>query len=65
MPHRIENCDVIAETEKAILIKHEDFDEGQQWIPQSQIHADSEIWEDGQSGALVIKTWFAEKLGLI
>lgn len=34
------------------------------WVPKSQITDDSEVWEPGQSGKLVITRWFAEKEGL-
>ncbi len=65
MSFTIRQCKSIAETEKAILVESEDFDEGQQWIPQSQIDDDSEIYKNGQKGNLTISDWFAEKLDLI
>ena len=34
------------------------------WIPKSQIHDDSEVYEDGTDGDLVISRWIAEKKGL-
>lgn len=64
MPYRIENAFVKAETEKALLIEAEEFDDDT-WIPQSQVHDDSEIWKEGQTSDLVIKDWIAEKLGLM
>jgi len=52
----------IAETEKAILVTdNAGFEE---WIPKSQIHDDSEVYKEGTSGDLVVKTWMAKKLGL-
>jgi hypothetical protein len=40
--------------------------EGQvHWLPQSQIHADSEVFEIGHYGKLVITRWIAEKKGLV
>jgi hypothetical protein len=35
------------------------------WIPQSQIHDDSEIWKLGDKGKLVITRWMAELKELI
>lgn len=35
------------------------------WIPQSQIHDDSEVYEVGGEGKLVITTWLAEQKGLV
>lgn len=64
MPYLIENASIKIETEEAILVEAEDFDEDT-WIPQSQVHEDSEIWKEGQNGALILKDWIAGKLGLI
>lgn len=49
---------VLAETERAILIKTE---EGEAWIPLSQIDDESEVWKKGDTGTLAIKRWLAEK----
>jgi hypothetical protein len=35
------------------------------WIPQSQIHEDSEVYQDGDEGTLVVSEWFAEKENLV
>jgi hypothetical protein len=35
------------------------------WIPQSQVHDDSEVYAKGHTGKLVISMWLAEKEGLI
>jgi hypothetical protein len=35
------------------------------WIPQSQIHDDSEVWQAGNSGQLVLTRWIAEQKGLV
>lgn len=32
------------------------------WVPQSQIHGDSEVFEAGHEGKLVITGWYADKL---
>ncbi len=31
------------------------------WVPQSVIHDDSEVYEKGGEGKLVVKRWWAEK----
>ena len=59
---RIEDCEAIRATDKALLVRI--GDEIEKWIPQSQIDDDSEVWKEGDKGDLVIKAWFAEKEGL-
>ena len=56
-----EGISVLQETEKAIKceIEGEEF-----WIPKSVIHEDSEVYEEGTEGSLIIKRWWAEKNGL-
>jgi len=56
----------IAGTEKALRVQLESEDTAR-WIPRSQIHDDSEVYDLGNNatGDLVIKRWFAEKEGLI
>lgn len=49
------------QTPKAILVV---IKGAEHWIPQSQIDDDSEVYKDGDTGTLIIKSWFAEKLGL-
>lgn len=44
-----------------VLVEFEDGEEA--WIPQNQIHDDSEVYEKGQEGRLVITRWIAEKKG--
>jgi hypothetical protein len=54
---------VVRRTYKAVLVNHENEEA---WIPYSQIHDDSEIYEvscEGEKGALVIPEWLAEKNG--
>lgn len=53
-----------AQTDKAIMVVLED-DGRAIWIPQSCVHADSEVWEHGQSGRVVVLTWWAAKENLI
>jgi len=54
----------IKQSEKAILVIAPDL-EGETWIPQSQIHDDSEVYKEGHEGKLVIKMWWARKQGWI
>ena len=50
------------ETDKAILVNVDGQD---RWVPKSVIHANSEVYEKGTSGTLVIAEWFAKKEGVI
>ena len=52
---------VIRKTDKAILVQLEDR---QLWIPQSQISDNSEVYDVGHTGDLILSPWFAEKEGL-
>jgi hypothetical protein len=49
-----------AETPKAVLV---DFGKKEVWVPQAAVHDDSEIWRKGDSGKLVVKSWFARARG--
>ncbi len=55
----------IAGTEKALRVQLESED-APRWIPRSQIHDDSEVYDDknNATGDLVVSRWFAEKEGL-
>jgi hypothetical protein len=59
----VEFDDVItkAETDLALLCV---IDGKERWIPKSQISDNSEVWESGDIGKLIISPWFAEKEGL-
>ena len=59
-----ENVTCIAATPKAILCI---IDEDEVWIPQSQVHEDSEVFdnEDHSEGKLVITEWIAKEKGLL
>lgn len=48
-------------TDKALLCL---IDGEEVWIPQSQITDDSEVYEVGGEGKLVITAWFAGQKGL-
>ncbi len=59
--HEIQDCKAIGATEKAVLV--ETPDHGKVWIPRSQIHDDSEVYEKGHDGSLVVTAWYARKQG--
>jgi hypothetical protein len=48
-------------TEKALLIQTEDH--GNVWVPRSVVHDDSEVFDRGHEGDLVVQSWCAEKEG--
>lgn len=52
-------------TTGALLVEFEDEDQDDVWIPRSQIHDDSEVYEQGHTGDVVVTTWWAEKEGLL
>lgn len=58
----IENAKCTHHTRDAIVIEAPCFDE-KEWIPQSQITDDSEVWKTDDEGNLVITDWFAKKKG--
>lgn len=49
-------------TEKAVLCE---IDGEEHWIPRSQIDDDSEVYEKGHEGTLVITEWLAIQKDLI
>ena len=52
----------LRETEKAILVE---LNDGQElWVPKSQVDDDSEVYQKGDTGSLVITAWFASREGL-
>lgn len=58
---RLAGVKSIRGSDKAILCE---IDGEEVWIPQSQIDEDSEVWESGQEGTLVITAWLAKQKGL-
>jgi len=62
MGYRIDNAKCTAATDKAVQIEAEIFD-APMWIPQSQIDDDSEVYQKGDKGTLIISDWWAEKQG--
>jgi len=50
---------VIKQTSKAILVR--DVVGDTHWVPNSVVHDDSEVWQQGDRGDLIVESWFAEK----
>ncbi len=50
------------ETEKALLVRVE---VEEVWIPKGQIHDDSEVYREGDTGTLIVSLWIAEQKGLV
>jgi hypothetical protein len=53
---------VLKESEKALLI---DFEGEEHWIPKSQVHDDSDVYEEGDLGTIIISRWIAGQKGLL
>lgn len=57
------NLHCVAQTLEAVMCI---FQDGRKvWVPQSQIHEDSEVWRKGDFGILVISEWFAIEKGMV
>lgn len=52
----------IKATDKAILVREYGTDK-QTWVPKSVIHDNSEVYDEGHEGSLVVFNWFAEENG--
>jgi len=61
--HTIVNAEAIAETDKAVLVEAPELDEAI-WVPKSVIDDDSEVYERGTEGDLIVAEWWATKQGL-
>lgn len=62
MSHESENVTVEHETDKAILCLFEDGTK--MWIPKYVIDEDSEVYEMGTEGTLIVRDDFAEREGV-
>ena len=47
------------------LAIHVEIDGVPMWIPQSQVDDDSEVWDMGDEGTLVVSEWIAIEKGLV
>ena len=54
----------IKNTGRALLVEFEDEDSDDLWIPLTQIHDDSDVYDEEHSGNVVVKAWWAEERGL-
>jgi len=55
---------VIKASERAILCRCDDW-YADEWIPLSQISDDSDVFEEGDEGLLIVTEWIATQKGLI
>jgi len=62
MAFEIGDTRCIQETSQAILVESPELDEAE-WIPQSQVEDESEVYRKGDEGVLIISDWLAEKRG--
>lgn len=51
----------VGATDKAVRVELESGDV--LWIPASVVHDDSEVYNVGDTGDVVVQTWWAEKNG--
>ena len=62
MTVRIQQARCLRATDRAILVVSTDWPTPT-WIPQGQVHDDSEVWRPGDTGTLVVSAWVAEQKG--
>lgn len=55
----------LRQTDKALLVQLDSEDEPR-WVPQSQIHDDSDVYDADRNatGLLIVTKWWADKAGL-
>lgn len=65
MPVYFDGCFAKRETDKALLILIPDIDTEAVWVPKSQIHDDSEVFDAGENrrGTLAVTDWLADQKG--
>ena len=56
-----EGAVAIKETAKALLCR---INGTEHWVPKSQIDDDSEVYEEGGEGKLVVNMWWCERNGI-
>lgn len=54
--------EVTVETDKVLLVS---IDGQEIWIPKSQVSDNSEVYQKGDSGTMIISLWIAEQKGLV
>lgn len=58
------SCTLVRHSRAAMLVDSPDY--GQVWVPYSQIHDDSTLYEkceEGDEGEVVVSTWLAGERG--
>ncbi len=69
LPHSMGRVRVLVERERSLQVEFMDdetielVDENPDWIPRSQIHDNSEAYEYGHDGELVVNEWLAKQRG--
>jgi hypothetical protein len=64
-PCSVGKVKILRKTDRAILVQFEGVGGRELWIPQSAVHADSEVWKNvGDTGELIVEQWLAEREGL-
>lgn len=58
-----EDVTVVAETDKALLVRFETGDE--LWCPLSHVDDDSPCFRKGDVGTIIVSGWWARKVGLV
>lgn len=58
--YELEHCRIMRDSGKAVLV--DSPEQGEIWIPKSQLHDDS-IQEEGQEGSLIVTGWLAKQRG--
>lgn len=63
MPVSFDGCFAKRDSGKSLLINIPEIDTEPVWVPKSQIHDDSEVYDVGEHrhGKLVVTDWLAEQ----
>lgn len=65
-PIPLTNASVLRGSKKAVLVRFEhDGKQREEWFPLSQVHDDSEVWNVGDEGVMLVKRWIASEKGLV
>ncbi len=57
----IEGATAVHATDKALRVELPEPYDPDQWIPRSVVHDDSEVFEAGHEGKLVVLRWWARR----
>lgn len=57
---RVPDVEVLRQTRRAILVTDGDTET---WVPLSVVLPESEVFEEGDTGDLLVADWFGEKQG--